>query len=156
MKLVHKMNKDKLKLEKETLNAEIENMITSHRNLREQVENDAWDKMEQLKESQNQKLAAEVEKGMKQKAELTLIMTNFKKKTAEKKAAQEQLETKNQELNQKINECTTVESSLLIKRLIFMSVCRLSKIRKEEQRLKKEKLRNQKNSNLFWTIKSKS
>jgi hypothetical protein len=35
MKLVHKMNKDKLKLEKETLNAEIENMITSHRNLRE-------------------------------------------------------------------------------------------------------------------------
>ena len=112
MKLVHKMNKDKLKLEKETLNAEIENMITSHRNLREQVENDAWDKMEQLKESQNQKLAAEVEKGMKQKAELTLIMTNFKKKTAEKKAAWEQLETKNQELNQKINECTTVKQQL--------------------------------------------
>ena len=123
MKLVHKMNKDKLKLEKETLNAEIEKMITSHRNLREQVENDVWDKMEQLKESQNQKLAAEVEKGMKQKAELTLIMTNFKKKTAEKKAALEQLETKNQELSQKINECTTVESSLLIKRLIFKNVC---------------------------------
>jgi chaperonin cofactor prefoldin len=44
------MKKDQLKLEKETLNAEIESMTTQHRIVREKVENDSWDYIEQLKE----------------------------------------------------------------------------------------------------------
>ena len=50
MKSAHKMKKDQLKLEKETLNAEIESMTTQPRIVREKVENDSWDYIEQLKE----------------------------------------------------------------------------------------------------------
>ncbi len=46
MKSAHKMKKDQLKLEKETLNAEIESMITQHKVVRERVENDSWDFIE--------------------------------------------------------------------------------------------------------------
>ena len=50
MKATHKMRKDQLKLEKETLNAEIEKLINEHKLVREKVENDSWDFIEQLKE----------------------------------------------------------------------------------------------------------
>lgn len=86
MKAAHKMKKDQLKLEKETLNSEIEDMIKQHAQVREKVENDSWDFIERLKEKHSQELASEVDKGMKQKSELSLIIANFNKQKADKQA----------------------------------------------------------------------
>lgn len=99
MKASHKMKKDSLKLEKETLNAEIEQMITQHKVLREKVENDAWDYIERLKEKQSQELASEVDKGMKQKSELSLILTKFKNEKTAYKTAEMELDLMNKNLN---------------------------------------------------------
>lgn len=61
-------------------------MIKQHAQVREKVENDSWDFIERLKEKHSQELASEVDKGMKQKSELSLIIANFNKQKADKQA----------------------------------------------------------------------
>ena len=53
-------------------------MVKAHRANREMVENKTWEKIEDIKEKNKQLLAIEVDRGMKQKSELTLIKNNFK------------------------------------------------------------------------------
>ena len=48
-------------------------------------------------------MASEVDKGMKQKSERSLIMTNFKKRKSEQKAGELALEVMNKRLNDEIN-----------------------------------------------------
>jgi len=52
----------------------------------------------------------EVDRGMKQKSELSLIMTNFKKRKSEQKASELALELMNKRLNDEINQCKTVQA----------------------------------------------
>jgi len=54
-------------------------MITKHKQVRETVENDSWESIDRLKEKYKDDLACEIDKGMKQKSDLTLIITSYKK-----------------------------------------------------------------------------
>ena len=58
-------------------------MIKTHKAERDRVENETWDQIEGLKETNKNELAMEVDKGMKQKSELTLIRNEQKHKQAE-------------------------------------------------------------------------
>lgn len=59
-------------------------MVRSHKENREQVENRTWEDIEAIKEKNKQELAIEVDKGMKQKSELTLIRNNYKLREQDK------------------------------------------------------------------------
>ena len=53
-------------------------MVKSHKENRELVENKTWEDIEAIKEKNKSELAMEVDKGMKQKSELTLIRNEYR------------------------------------------------------------------------------
>ena len=73
-----------MEAQKKSLSLEIEQMIKSHKEERERVENETWEQIEGIKEKNKQELAQEVDKGMKQKSELTLIRNKYRNKEQEK------------------------------------------------------------------------
>ena len=73
-----------MEAQKKSLSLEIEQMIKSHKEERERVENETWEQIEGIKEKNKQELAQEVDKGMKQKSELTLIRNEYRNKEQEK------------------------------------------------------------------------
>ncbi len=87
--LMEQINRDQilerkeLEAQKKALSLEIEQMIKSHKEERERVENQTWEEIEAIKEKNKQELAQEVDKGMKQKSELTLIRNEFRHKEQE-------------------------------------------------------------------------
>jgi hypothetical protein len=53
-------------------------MINDHKQMREHIENDAWDKIDQIKEKNKEELAKIIDAGMESKANLTLITNDYK------------------------------------------------------------------------------
>jgi len=53
-------------------------MINEHKQMREHIENDAWDKIDQIKEKNKEELAKIIDAGMESKANLTLITNDYK------------------------------------------------------------------------------
>lgn len=74
----HQLEKDELEQTKKSLSLDIENMITRHKQTREQVEQEIWDTIDKIKEDQKEALARVIDNGMKQKSDLTLINNEFK------------------------------------------------------------------------------
>ena len=58
-------------------------MVKSHKENREKEENQTWEEIEAIKEKNKQELSMEVDKGMKQKSELTLIRNEFRHREQE-------------------------------------------------------------------------
>ena len=48
-------------------------MIATHRDKREEVENNTWEQIEMIKEKNKEELIQEIDIGMKYKSDLTLI-----------------------------------------------------------------------------------
>ena len=82
--LMEKLSRDQvlerkdLEAQKKALSQEIEKMVKDHKENREQVENKTWEDIEAIKEKNKAELAMEVDKGMKQKSELTLIRNEYR------------------------------------------------------------------------------
>jgi hypothetical protein len=53
-------------------------MTGQFRDTRERVENETWDRIDKQKEDDKSEMAVEIDRSMKQKGELTLIMNAFK------------------------------------------------------------------------------
>jgi hypothetical protein len=53
-------------------------MTGQFRDTRERVENETWDRIDKQKEDDKSEMAIEIDRSMKQKGELTLIMNAFK------------------------------------------------------------------------------
>jgi hypothetical protein len=53
-------------------------MISDHKQMRETIENDAWDKIDTIKEKNKEELAKIIDAGMESKANLTLITNDYK------------------------------------------------------------------------------
>ena len=66
---------------------EIEKMMKEHKDQRDKIENDAWDRIDQIKEKNKEELAKIIDAGMQSKANLTLITNDYK----EAKSKKEQL-----------------------------------------------------------------
>ena len=59
--------------QKKMLSETINRMIKEHKEKREKVENETWEEIEAIKEKNKEKLAREIDQGMKQKSDLKLI-----------------------------------------------------------------------------------
>ena len=88
--------------QKKDLSHEIEQMVKSHKDERELVENQTWDKIEEIKEENKKDLAKLVDNGMKMKSELTLIKNEYRHKEQEMENLRKKIKDQNQELNTEI------------------------------------------------------
>lgn len=58
-------------------------MIKSHKEEREKIENETWEKIDVLKDKNKEDLAVIIDQGMQSKCHLTLVSNDYKKKRSE-------------------------------------------------------------------------
>lgn len=71
-------------------------LMKSHQELREKIENDAWDEIDAQRDKNKEELAKIIDAGMKSKVELTLVNNDYKKKKMEKDDEQKKINDKQQ------------------------------------------------------------
>ena len=59
-------------------------MMREHTQMREKIENEAWDKIDQIKERNKEELAKIIDAGMESKANLTLVTNDFKERKSQR------------------------------------------------------------------------
>lgn len=59
-------------------------MMKEEKDTREKIENDAWDKIDHIKEKNKEDLAKIIDAGMESKANLTLITNDYKEAKSKK------------------------------------------------------------------------
>ena len=74
--------------------------MKEHKEKREQIENDTWNKIDALKDKNKEELAKIIDMGMEAKCNLTLINNNFNNKKKEKESKEKEIQKKQNELNQ--------------------------------------------------------
>lgn len=52
-------------------------MITNHKNEREKIENDTWERIDVLKDKNKEELANIIDQGMQSKCKLTIVMNDL-------------------------------------------------------------------------------
>jgi len=77
----------------------MEQMMKQHKELREKIENDAWEDIDVLKDKNKEELAKHIDAGMESKCSLTMILNDYKLKKQEKLEAQELITKKQEELS---------------------------------------------------------
>ncbi len=70
-------------------------MNESHKSERELVENQTWDKIEEIKEENKKELAKLVDNGMKMRSELTMIKNEYRHKELEMENLREKIKKQN-------------------------------------------------------------
>ena len=104
-KLMDQLSRDQvlerkdLEYQKKALSQEIEQMVKSHKENRESIENKTWEEIEAIKDKNKSELAMEVDKGMKQKSELTLIRNEYRHNDQRMEGLKLQIKEQNAELN---------------------------------------------------------
>jgi len=73
-------------------------MNNDHQEMRERIENDAWDAIDVLKDKNKEELAKHIDAGMESKCNLTMINNEYRAKKNDKETAQRYIEEKSAEL----------------------------------------------------------
>jgi hypothetical protein len=110
------LEKDELEATKKQLSSEIEVMILSHKQKREEVEQEIWDAIDKLKEDQKEKLALAIDTGMNQKGALTLINNEHNDKKAGKQALQTEIDNMVLELNKLLKQSEAHKNTIASQR----------------------------------------
>ena len=84
MKKDQETEKIELESQKAKLSQEIEEMIATQREKRDELENNTWEDIEMIKDKNKEELRREIDSGMKEKSNLTLIQNEFRVKQHEK------------------------------------------------------------------------
>ena len=84
MKKDQETEKIELESQKAKLSAEIEEMIATHRQKRDELENNTWEEIEMIKDKNKEDLRKAIDDGMKEKSNLTLIINEYKVKQHDK------------------------------------------------------------------------
>jgi chromosome segregation ATPase len=87
-------------------------MIKEHKSNRENVENQTWEEIEQIKERNKEQLAREIDQGMKQKSDLKLIKNEQHLKDTERKTLDFKIQEQNAQLQEEIQN-TNRERSII-------------------------------------------
>jgi hypothetical protein len=85
MEKEHEQEHAELEAEKQGLSKQIEQMVQAFHETRAQVEHDTWERIDKQKEDDKAEMARQIDKSMRQKGELTLIMNNYKDLETQKK-----------------------------------------------------------------------
>lgn len=78
-------------------------MTGQFRDTRERVENETWDRIDKQKEDDKSEMSIEIDRSMKQKGELTLIMNAFKDLRTQRKYQLDAIADLQMKLNDEIN-----------------------------------------------------
>ena len=117
-KLLEKMHsdfaaeKDSLDEEKRRLSEKIERMLKKHKEDREKIENLKWDEIEALKEKNKEELAEKIDKGMQEKASLTLIINDFRERNNKKSELQSKISKLDDNLKEQMDTAATKKAQL--------------------------------------------
>ena len=76
----------------------MDKMNNDHQEMRERIENEAWDEIDILKDKNKEELAKHIDAGMESKCNLTMINNEYRAKKNEKETALRQIEEKSAEL----------------------------------------------------------
>jgi len=74
--------------------------MQEHKEEREKIESDTWDKIDVLKDKNKEELAKIIDQGMQSKCNLTLIHNDFKNKKNERDREEKGIEKLTEELNE--------------------------------------------------------
>ena len=74
-------------------------MMKEHTDMREKIENEAWDDIDRIKERNKEELAKVIEAGMESKAKLTLVTTDFKERRSQRDQLMREIKEKQEKLN---------------------------------------------------------
>ena len=94
-----KIQLDRQILETSGLKQTIEKMIKDHKEERENIENDTWERIDVLKDKNKEELAGIIDQGMQSKCHLTLVHNDYKKKRKEQELKQNEIKQKQQDLS---------------------------------------------------------
>ena len=76
------------------------------------MENDKWEEIEGIKERNKEELADKIDKGMLEKASLTLIGNDFRERNNQKKGLMKDIENKEDELKVTITSASAKRAQL--------------------------------------------
>jgi chromosome segregation ATPase len=76
----------------------IEEMMKEHKELREKIENEAWEEIDVLKDKNKEDLARHIDAGMDSKCQLTIINNSYKLKKQEKQNEETKIQEKQKDL----------------------------------------------------------
>ncbi len=94
------------------LKEKIEVMMKDHKQQREEIENDAWDKIDSIKEKNKEELAKIIDAGMSSKANLTLITNQYKEAKSRKEQLLRDINEKQQKLNELIQKTNNLKQQI--------------------------------------------
>ena len=78
-------------------------MIQEHQEMRDKIENDAWDKIDQIKEKNKEELAKIIEAGMDSKGNLALVASDLKERRSQRDQLSRDINEKQTKLNDLLN-----------------------------------------------------
>jgi len=87
-------------------------MLKEHKQERELTENEKWEEIEALKEKNKEELADRIDKGMQEKAALTLINNDLAQRQNKKKELQNKIDSMDNNLKDEMNQAATKRAQL--------------------------------------------
>lgn len=117
-KLLEKMygnfevEKRELEDQKKELSYKIEEMNNKHKIERKRIEEQKWEEIETLKEKNKEELADRIDKGMLEKASLTLVTNDHKLRNNKKLGEEKLIADLDQRLKDEINQFNTKKAQL--------------------------------------------
>jgi hypothetical protein len=82
--------------------------MTGHKSERENIENDAWEEIDRIKEKNKEELAKIIDAGMQSKAELTLMINVHNQAKSKKEETQKDIHEQQQKLNDLIQQTNSL------------------------------------------------
>ena len=80
------------------LREEMESIMKDHKEEREQIENDAWEEIDAMRDKNKEELAKHIDAGMESKCSLTMVTNDKQLKEQEKKSEKKKIDDKQKEL----------------------------------------------------------
>jgi len=108
LKVEHDLQKKEKDQDKKNLEAQISKMTEINKMERKKIEDEAWDQIDDIKDTNKEELVGIIAQGMESKTRLTTIQGNFKKEKNEK----EKLSTDIKDRQTKLNELVSTYNEL--------------------------------------------
>lgn len=84
-------------------------MTNQHKQERERIENETWDKIGLIKNKNKEELTKIIDQGMESKCNLTLINNNYLKRRADKEAKEHEIADKQDQLQKLYKETSNLK-----------------------------------------------
>jgi len=112
MKQEHELQKQQKDNESKTLDSKINEMLDENKGARKKIEDDAWERIDVIKDKNKEELAQVIEAGLKSKGELTKVTGEYKNKRGKKDQLQRKIKEKSTKLADLLNQTTDLRAQI--------------------------------------------